>query len=217
MTSTAGSRASRSVARPIGQFRRAWRWCGRNRVVAVPVGERGRAPANCRGCGHALAVRQHALRVAAETSAAEATVAADSEREARHLADARAGEIRWRLVRMNVENGNRISDEGDLTGALPWFAEALRLDRDDPAAAATHRLRLGTLLKQSPVLDAIFSHEGHGHLGCPRPGRPAARHGLGGPHGQDLGRRAPAAPSRLPCCTKHRSTGSSFKAMVPGS
>ncbi len=57
---------------------------------------------------------------------------------------------------MNVDNGNRIIDQGDLTGALPWFAEALRLDRDDPAAAATHRLRLGTLLNQCPVLDGIL-------------------------------------------------------------
>ena len=87
-------------------------------------------------------------------------MAADSEREARHLADAGAGEIRWRLVRMNVENGNRISDEGDLTGALPCVCRSVSADRDDPAAAATHRLRLGTLLKQSPVLDAIFWHEG---------------------------------------------------------
>ena len=50
--------------------------------------------------------------------------------------------------------------QGDHTGALPWFAEALRLDSDDPAAATTHRLRLGALLNQCPVLDALFAHEG---------------------------------------------------------
>ena len=61
---------------------------------------------------------------------------------------------------MNVENGVRIVDQGDLTGALPWFAEALRLDRDDPDAAATHRLRLGALLNQCPVLDGVFAHDG---------------------------------------------------------
>ena len=60
---------------------------------------------------------------------------------------------------MNVENGNRLIDDGDLTGALPWFAEALRLDRDEPGAAATHRLRLGTILNQCPVIDRIFTHE----------------------------------------------------------
>ena len=60
---------------------------------------------------------------------------------------------------MNVENGTRIADQGDLTGALPWFAEALQLDREDPAAAATHRLRLGTLMNQCPILDAIFGHD----------------------------------------------------------
>ena len=60
---------------------------------------------------------------------------------------------------MNVDNGVRIVDQGDLAGALPWFAEALRLDSDDPAAAATHRLRLGTLLKQTPVLEGVFAHD----------------------------------------------------------
>ena len=73
--------------------------------------------------------------------------------------------------------------------ALPWFAEALRLDRDDPAAAATHRLRLGTLLNQCPILDMVFTHGGNDPLGRARHVGPAARYRLGRPHGPDLGRR----------------------------
>jgi eukaryotic-like serine/threonine-protein kinase len=151
------------VARPISQVRRAWRWCGRNRVVAGLSASVVALLVAVAAVATGAAVRQHALRVAAQISAATATGAMESERKARLRADAGAEEIRWRLVRMNVENGNRIIDQGDLTGALPWFAEALRLDRDDSAAAATHRLRLGTLLKQTPVLDRIFAHQGSIH------------------------------------------------------
>ncbi len=50
------------------------------------------------------------------------------------LADARAEYIRDRLVKMNVANGVRLMEKGDTTGALPWFAEALSFDRDDPDA-----------------------------------------------------------------------------------
>ncbi len=134
------------VARPIGQFRRSWRWCGRNRMVAGLSASVAALLVAVAAVSTGSAIRQHSL--------------AERERDARLLADARAEEIRWRLVRMNVENGNRIIDQGDLTGALPWFAEALRLDRDDPDAATTHRLRLGTLLKQTPILDRIFAHQG---------------------------------------------------------
>ena len=148
------------AARPIGQVRRAWRWCGRNRVVAGLLASVAALVVAVAVVATVSAVRQHTLARAARSAEALAKASAKSEREARLLADARAREVRWRLVRMNVENGNRIIEQGDLTGSFPWFAEALRLDRDDPAAALTQRLRLGTVLNQSPVLDGIFSHKG---------------------------------------------------------
>ena len=151
------------TARRISPVRRAWRWCARNRVVAGLSASVAALLVAVAAVATVSAIRQHSLRVAAQTSASQATIAAEHEREARLLADARAREIRWRLVRMNVENGGRFIDQGDLTGALPWFAEALRLDRDDPAAAATHRLRLGTLLEQTPLLDKVFAHDGMIH------------------------------------------------------
>jgi eukaryotic-like serine/threonine-protein kinase len=147
------------VARPIGQFQRAWRWCLRNRLVAALTASVAALLVTIAGVATYDSFRQHALAEAARTAASREKTAADSERQQRLLSDARAGEIRWRLVRMNVENGARIVDQGDLTGALPWFAEALRLDREDPGAAATHRLRLGTIMSQCPVLDGIFAHD----------------------------------------------------------
>jgi WD40 repeat protein/tetratricopeptide (TPR) repeat protein/tRNA A-37 threonylcarbamoyl transferase component Bud32 len=147
------------VARPIGQLERARRWCLRNRVVAALAASVAALLVTIAGVATFDSFRQHALAEAAQSAASREKAAASSEREQRLLSDARAAEIRWRLVRMNVENGVRIVDQGDLTGALPWFAEALRLDRDDPDAAATHRLRLGTLLSQCPALDGVFAHD----------------------------------------------------------
>jgi WD40 repeat protein/tRNA A-37 threonylcarbamoyl transferase component Bud32 len=140
------------AARPVGPVRRAWRWCARNRVVAGLSASVAALLVAVTAVATVSAFRQHAL-------AEKATASAKSEHDARLLVDQSAREIRWRLVRMNVENGNRSMEIGDLTGALPWFAEALRLDRDEPALAATHRRRLGTILNQCPQIDRVFAHE----------------------------------------------------------
>lgn len=72
--------------------------------------------------------------------------------------DASASESRHRLVRSYVADGNRLVDEGDPFTAMLWFAEALRLDEGNPAAEANHRLRLSTLLRESPRLLQTFNH-----------------------------------------------------------
>ncbi len=138
-------------ARAAGRMERAWRWYRRNRVVArlwagvavlflaVPI----------------IAVVAYARQ---RGLAEEAYSSAQKERAARLLADARAEDIRERLVKMNVSNGVRLMEQGDRMGALPWFAEALGFDGDDPDAAGMQRLRIGTLLDQCPALDGVFSH-----------------------------------------------------------
>ncbi len=139
------------AARPAGSVERAWRWYRRNRLVA-------RLWAGVAALFLAVPIMTVLLFLRQRGLADEAFSAAQKERGARLLADARAEDIRWRLVRMNVANGVRLMEQGDTTGALPWFAEALIFDRDDPAAASTHRLRLGTLLNQCPGLDGLFAH-----------------------------------------------------------
>src|SRR5207248_1602618 len=78
---------------------------------------------------------------------------------------------RQRQVRLNVEQGTRLMNDGDLAGSLPYFVEALRLDASDPARVADHRLRLGMLLAQcvkpariwfhdEPVILATLRHDG---------------------------------------------------------
>jgi WD40 repeat protein/serine/threonine protein kinase len=97
-------------------------------------------------------------------TAVAALVVAAKERERRGLADAGrvreaglrrqaedfAEQGRRRLVQLNVAQGMRLIEEGDLPGALPWFLEVLRLDGKDPARALAHRIRLATLLAECP-------------------------------------------------------------------
>jgi WD40 repeat protein/serine/threonine protein kinase len=90
-------------------------------------------------------------RLAAETARTLANTAA--ERASRN-----ATESRERLVRLNVANGARLVKEGDLTGALLWYVEALKLDQGKPEAEAMHRLRIGSVLQQCPRLTQLWFH-----------------------------------------------------------
>jgi len=98
----------------------------------------------------------HAEREARNAQASEADQRKRAERSA-EAADRNAAESRVRLVRQYVANGNRLGDEGDLLGALPWFAKALK-EEQDPARAEIHRLRLGTTLQQCPKLVQVWFH-----------------------------------------------------------
>src|SRR5207249_2272402 len=77
----------------------------------------------------------------------------------RQRAQANAAESRTRLVRQYVANGNRLVQERDFLGALPWFAQALKEDRNSPERARIHRLRLTLTMRQCPKLAQLYSHE----------------------------------------------------------
>jgi len=64
-----------------------------------------------------------------------------------------------RLVRLTVISGTQEVDAGDLLGALPWFARALRLEQGNPDRAELHRVRLGSVLHQSPKLRQMWFHD----------------------------------------------------------
>jgi WD40 repeat protein/tRNA A-37 threonylcarbamoyl transferase component Bud32 len=74
------------------------------------------------------------------------------------LADQKAEESRERLVRLNVATGIRALDDGDHLGSLPWFAAALKLDKDNPEEEANHRLRLASVIQQSPRILQMWFH-----------------------------------------------------------
>src|SRR5262249_40128429 len=62
----------------------------------------------------------------------------------------KALESRQRLVRLHLANGERLLDEGDLLGALPWLTEAFQLDTAEGSRAEAHRTRLAGVLAQAP-------------------------------------------------------------------
>ena len=96
-----------------------------------------------------------------------------------HRAEADAGRARQspnetpeQLARRYVATGARLLDDGDNFGSLLWFAEALKLDRGTREQEANDRLRIGSVLRQSPKLlqlwfaggpvnSAEFSSDGH--------------------------------------------------------
>ncbi|HKS35816.1 MAG TPA: WD40 repeat domain-containing protein, partial [Verrucomicrobiae bacterium] len=67
---------------------------------------------------------------------------------------------RQNLAVSHVAYGTRLMDEGDLLGALPSFAEALRLERDDAERERRHRVHLGVVLRQCPKLTRLWFHDG---------------------------------------------------------
>lgn len=69
---------------------------------------------------------------------------------------AHAAEQRQRQVGSLLAEGTYALNGGDLLQSLPSFVEALRLEADNPAAVAAHRLRLGTLLDQCPTLTHVW-------------------------------------------------------------
>jgi len=63
------------------------------------------------------------------------------------------------LIAQYVDSGNRLSEEGDLFGALPWYLKALERETD-PAAIARHRYRIGANLHLAPKVVQLWTHEG---------------------------------------------------------
>src|SRR5207247_1258211 len=70
-----------------------------------------------------------------------------------------AAENHQRLVRLYITNGVRVVDDGNLFGALPWFAEAQRLDEGNAAREPMHRMRFAAVLRQCPRLTQIWFHD----------------------------------------------------------
>jgi WD40 repeat protein/serine/threonine protein kinase len=78
----------------------------------------------------------------------------------RQRAQASEMESRRRLVRMNLANGARFTENGDWTGALLWFLEAMQLDERNSHAEDMHRFRIGSTLLYSPRLLQMWFPEG---------------------------------------------------------
>lgn len=150
------------AARPASALERLWRWRRRNPAIALSL-------ATCLVLLLAWGVTSSVLAVRLNAARADAVferTIADRRREESdnhrsqavqrgEEARASAEESRNHLVRLNVAQGARLVEEGDPLGALPYFAEALRLDQGDAARERLHRIRLKAALRNSPRLVAI--------------------------------------------------------------
>ncbi|HSU56959.1 MAG TPA: WD40 repeat domain-containing serine/threonine-protein kinase [Candidatus Dormibacteraeota bacterium] len=132
------------VARPVKSWERVVKWTRRNPVVASLSA--AAILIFLAGLGGVLwqwrSAKAHALR--AEQNAVRA--------------DANARESRRRLVRSYVTMGNRLVDDADPFTAMLWFAEALRLEEENLKQQLDHRVRLSTLLRESPRLMQVYNH-----------------------------------------------------------
>ncbi|MBI2926678.1 MAG: DUF1513 domain-containing protein, partial [Verrucomicrobia bacterium] len=109
------------------------------------------------------------------------------------------------LARMNVSEGWRLTERGDLFAGLHHFVESLRLEAEDPARVRIHRLRIGALLQQCPALVRTWSvetpvsqvapnPEGNCILVCTRTGSPRG----GQARVWDLRTATPVTPPLVP-------------------
>lgn len=57
---------------------------------------------------------------------------------------------RGRQVATRIAQGVQLMEQGDMAAALAAYVEAMRLDQNGPAKQATHRLRVGSVLRQAP-------------------------------------------------------------------
>ncbi|MEK6235335.1 MAG: protein kinase, partial [Planctomycetales bacterium] len=79
---------------------------------------------------------------------------------ARRKAESLAEENNSQLVRWHEGNGGRFMEQGDLSGALLWFTEGLRVHRGDPLREQRLRRRVATVLRQCPRLQQVWFHSG---------------------------------------------------------
>jgi len=136
-------------ARPVSRVERGWRWCRRNPLPASLVA--AVALLLVLGTVGSVLMARHdrSLRSNAE--------------QAKHTAEDNARESHERLVRQYVRQGMGLVDQGDLLTALPWFAEALRIDDEHPERRKLHRIRLAATIRQCPKLLQVWSGQSRLH------------------------------------------------------
>jgi WD40 repeat protein/serine/threonine protein kinase len=146
-------------ARRVSPAERFLRWCRHNPAVARLLAAVAILLVGVATVSLIAAFRIAGARDEATRNAQEALEAKENESVQRQLAEDKAQESRQRLVRLHVANGERLLDEGDMLGALPWLTEALHLDKGAGPRAEAHRTRLTAVLAQAPRLAHLWCHE----------------------------------------------------------
>jgi serine/threonine protein kinase/WD40 repeat protein len=133
------------TARPVGRTERLGRWCRRNPALAALIGTVAALLLAVAVVSTVQALLIDAARNEALSKGIEATASAESKREL--------------IGRQYAENGMRLQEQGDLSGALLWYVAALEQDPNVPERVEMHRLRIGTLLRAYPPPEHVWLHE----------------------------------------------------------
>lgn len=100
--------------------------------------------------------REHAQRLAAETSGSIAKAATIQATEAARLAERRGAETRREAARLQAETGDKLVSESRFLEALPWYISATKLEGErDPHSSAQAVIR--SLLAESPRLLRLWN------------------------------------------------------------
>jgi WD40 repeat protein len=103
-----------------------------------------------------------ALALFAATATVNGYLAVQQRNEARRqqqVAEEQRDQSRRRLVQLNVNNGVRLGDEGDLSGALLWYAEAAKLGQGRAAEEPLLRERISATVRAHPLLEHVWFND----------------------------------------------------------
>jgi WD40 repeat protein len=98
--------------------------------------------------------------VAAKEQTKKAEGAVKREAEQRQRAEGLAVKVGDRAVKLDLANGHRLLDAGDLSGALVWYADALTVSKGEPHREDANRRRLAVGLGLLPRLAHVWFHGG---------------------------------------------------------
>jgi hypothetical protein len=141
------------LARPVGRVERGWRWCRRNPAAAGSL----LSVALALLAGSVVA---SALGLRAEQARRDEEARALGEATARQEADQARQEAQRRLIDLCSESGLTASRQSDHSLAMPWFARAAQLAKDDRPQEELNRIRVANWLRQVCLPEGTFTIPG---------------------------------------------------------